>query len=145
VRTSIPRRPRRAGAPRCLTEGPIAYANNGVAIYDALDAGNRDALAWEVQDACDGHPQMSGQYHYHAISRCLVAFRDGFGHSSRVGWALDGFAIHGPRGSDGKLLTNGDLDACHGHTHRVGGRRTYHYHATREFPYTLGCFSGRAG
>ena len=38
-----------------------------------------------------------------------------------------------------------DLDACHGHKHKVGGRRVYHYHATREFPYTLGCFSGRAG
>jgi hypothetical protein len=145
VRVSIPRSPRRVSSPGCLSEGPIGYASNGVAIYDALDGGNRDALAWEVQDVCDGHPQRSGEYHYHAISRCLTGYAAGRSHSARVGWALDGFAIHGPRGARGKLLTNEDLDACHGHTHEVSGKRRYHYHATREFPYTLGCFSGRAG
>jgi hypothetical protein len=145
VRASIPARPAKAASPECLTGGPIGYLTNGVAIFDALDAGGRDALAWEVQDTCDGHPQMSGMYHYHAISRCLTTFKAGSSHSGRMGWALDGFAIYGPRGSGGKLLTNGALDACHGHTHRIRGRRAYHYHATLEFPYTLACFRGRTG
>ena len=30
----------------------------GVALFDAFDAGGRDAGAWEVQDGCNGHPQM---------------------------------------------------------------------------------------
>ena len=142
VQVSIPSSPRRAPSPRCLSEGAIGYSTNGVAIYDALDAGGRDALAWEAQDSCDGHPQRSGQYHYHAVSRCLTTYAAGSSHSGRAGWAMDGYAIHGPRGAGGRLLANADLDACHGHTHRVNGRRTYHYHATREFPYTLGCFRG---
>jgi len=37
-------------------------------------------------------------------------------------------------------------DACHGHTHTVpwDGALTdiYHYHATTEYPYTLGCYVG---
>jgi hypothetical protein len=41
-------------------------------------------------------------------------------------------------------MRNSRLDACHGHTHTVkidGKRRSaYHYHATMEFPYTVGCF-----
>jgi hypothetical protein len=59
---------------------------------------------------------------------------------------LDGFPIFGPRGDGGRELTNVDLDECHGHTHEVelDGRRvaTYHYHFTREYPYTIGCFRG---
>ena len=44
------------------------------------------------------------------------------------------------------MLTNADLDECHGHTHAIAwdGRTVtmYHYHATWEFPYVLGCFRG---
>jgi hypothetical protein len=43
-------------------------------------------------------------------------------------------------------ITNDDLDACHGRTStiKVFGRRTrtYHYDATAEYPYTIGCFRG---
>ena len=67
-------------------------------------------------------------------------------HSAVVGYALDGFPITGRRGDAGKLLSNADLDSCHGHvgTIVVDGKRvrTYHYHATLEHPYTLGCFHG---
>lgn len=52
----------------------------------------------------------------------------------------------GSSGKHGKLLANADLDACHGHTHRVklDGKtvRIYHYHATLEYPYTVGCYAG---
>ncbi len=44
------------------------------------------------------------------------------------------------------MLSNANLDACHGHTGSIvrnGKRvRSYHYHATHEYPYTLGCFKG---
>ena len=52
----------------------------------------------------------------------------------------------GHRGEDGQVLTNDDLDECHGHTHEVevDGEvvEAYHYHATWEFPYAVGCFHG---
>ena len=65
-------------------------------------------------------------------------------------WGLseNGFGIYGRHGEGGRLLANADLDECHGHTHDIewDGRRIslYHYHATWEYPYTLGCFRGRA-
>ena len=43
--------------------------------------------------------------------------------SGLVGFALDGYPIYGPRGDGGKLLTNDDLDACHGQVSKVWLRR----------------------
>ncbi|HAJ61709.1 MAG TPA: hypothetical protein DCP31_22720 [Cyanobacteria bacterium UBA8543] len=61
---------------------------------------------------------------------------------------MDGFGIYGHRGEGGKVLTNADLDACHGHTHPIewDGKQVnlYHYHATWEYPYTVGCYRGTA-
>jgi hypothetical protein len=46
----------------------------------------------------------------------------------------------------GRVLDDSALDSCHGRTSSVafgGKRRTiYHYDATLEYPYTLGCFHG---
>jgi len=146
VSYSLPRHPKKAAEPGCLSGGPIGIAKNGVAIFDALDAEDRDAVAHEVQDHCGGHPQRLGIYHYHAIPSCLTRHEPKNRASGLVGWALDGYPIFGPRGHGGKLLTDADLDACHGQTSRVfyEGRRQriYHYNATLEYPYTLGCFHG---
>jgi hypothetical protein len=143
---SLPRHPKKAGSPHCLGAGPIGFAKNGVAIFDGLDAEDRDAVAHEVQDSCGGHPQMQGIYHYHSIPSCLTAGESPKKASGLVGYALDGYPIFGPRGPHGTLLTDADLDACHGRTSRVffEGRwqRIYHYSATLEYPYTLGCFHG---
>jgi hypothetical protein len=128
----------------CLTPGAIGVMTTGVIIFDALDALVRDAVAHETQDACGGHPQMSGAYHYHNLSDCIED--EGTGHSVLVGYAMDGFGIYGVRGEDGQPLTNADLDECHGHTHVIewDGQMVemYHYHATYEYPYTIGCFRG---
>jgi len=137
----IPARPARAPTPACLPMGMIGFTTTGVAIYSALDDAGRDAAAHEVQDACDGHPQGKGQYHYHSASPCLPG-ADG---SADVGFALDGYPILGMRGADGALLTNEDLDACHGRAESVtvdGRHFDYAYRMTREYPYTLGCFTG---
>jgi hypothetical protein len=116
----------------------------GAQLYNALDALGRDAVAHEVLDKCSGHPDPSGTYHYHSLSGCIPD--PGMGHSKLVGYALDGFGIYGLRGSDGKTLTDSDLDACHGHTHVVdwNGKKVsmYHYHMTREYPYSIGCYKG---
>jgi hypothetical protein len=143
---SLPLHPKRASSPGCLSGGPIGIARNGVAIFNALDAADRDAVAHEIQDLCGGHPQQQGLYHYHGIPSCLTKNDSTKRHASLVGFALDGFAIYGPRGGGGRLLSDDDLDACHGHVGKVwlDGRRqrVYHYHATLEYPYTLGCYRG---
>ena len=134
-----------AASPSCLPMGMIGIAVNGVALFNALDDSHRDAVAHETQDACEGHPQMRGIYHYHSIPTCLTG-TSVKGQERLVGYALDGFPIFGPRDAAGRLLTDADLDACHGHVGWVTLRgervRIYHYHATLEYPYTLGCFRG---
>jgi hypothetical protein len=44
------------------------------------------------------------------------------------------------------MVTNAQLDECHGHVHPVMWNGTlqpiYHYHLNREFPYAVGCFRG---
>ncbi len=57
--------PEPARSPSCVPMGMIGVALDGVAIYNALDAAGRDAVAHEVQDLCSGHPQGRGEYHYH--------------------------------------------------------------------------------
>jgi hypothetical protein len=63
-----------------------------------------------------------------------------------MGYILDGFGIYGHHGEGGRELTSADLDECHGHTHPIewdGQMVTmYHYHATWDFPYTVGCMRG---
>jgi hypothetical protein len=143
-RFDLPLQPAAASQPSCVPMGPIGVLLNGVVFFNALDAQGKDAVAHEIQDRCNGHPERSGAYHYHNITPCLSF--GGTGHSPMVGYAFDGFGIYGSKGEDGRVLTDADLDECHGHTHEVewNGQRVtiYHYHATLESPYTVGCFHG---
>jgi hypothetical protein len=127
----------------CVPMGMIGVALNGVAIFNALDDGGRDAVAHEVQDLCGGHPQMRGEYHYHGPSPCLP---DQSGTDALIGYALDGFGITSIYDGQGKEITNADLDECHGRVSEIpwNGKRVtiYHYVLTREYPYTVGCFRG---
>jgi hypothetical protein len=143
----LPAEPVAQAAPSCVPMGMIGLSLSGTAIFNAFDLAGRDAPAYEIQDRCNGHPERGGQYHVHDWSSCFADSGSSSGaHSSIAGWMLDGFPIFGPRGDGGRELTNVDLDECHGHTHEVelDGRRvaTYHYHFTREYPYTIGCFRG---
>jgi len=135
--------PKLAASPSCVG-GTIGVSVLGVPIYSAFDAGGRDAAAHEVQDSCDGHPEITGQYHYHSLSACwkdVAGFDPGL-----FGYALDGFGIYVDRGSSGELLASNALDECHGRTSAITwhGRRTvmYHYVATPDFPYLVGCYRG---
>jgi hypothetical protein len=75
-----------------------------------------------------------------------IGFEGNAGPSPLFGYALDGYGIYGPRGEDGQMITNSQLDQCHGHTESVlwDGKitRIYHYHLNREYPYSIGCFHG---
>jgi len=145
VRLELPARPQLAAGASCAP-GAVGILLSGAVLFNALDAPGRDAVAHETQDSCQGHPQESGVYHYHSLSTCVPDKVDASGHSELVGYALDGFGIYGRRGEGGKILTSADLDECHGHTHEIlwDGKKVvmYHYHATWDFPYTVGCLRG---
>jgi hypothetical protein len=129
--------------PACLG-GEVGVMLTGVALFDAFDAGGRDAGAWEVQDGCNGHPQISSEYHYHTLSSCIQDTNV----DTVIGFALDGFPITGPKVGDNNILTTSDLDECHGITSTItlDGKQveTYHYVMTQDFPYSASCFRATA-
>jgi hypothetical protein len=131
------------GPAKCMG-GEVGVLLTGVALFNAFDAGGRDAGAWEIQDACEGHPQSSGLYHYHTLSSCIKDV----GVNTVIGFALDGFPITGPKVGEGNFLSTDDLDECHGITSemtldnkKVTG---YHYVMTQDFPYSVSCFRSEA-
>ena len=127
-----------APSPSCLSLGAIGVTMNGVIIYNAADGRGEDAVAREIVDAFGGHPAQS-DYHYHFIPERLESEPLSGGHSTIVGYINDGFPLYGYMGEGGVEMFNDDLDLCHGHTHGAIG---YHYHATIEYPYTVGCYKG---
>lgn len=141
--------PKVAKTPSCVPMGMIGFALTGAKIFNALDARGDDAPAHEIQDRCNGHPEHTGEYHYHNQPPCMSDAHSGpNGHSDLIGYALDGFGMFGPQEASGRILTTNDLDACHGHTGPVlwDGKvvTMYHYHFTADYPYTIGCFTGKA-
>lgn len=127
------------GTPQCMS-GEAGVMITGSALFNAFDAGGRDAGAWELQDSCDGHPQISGEYHYHTLSRCIADVSV----QKVIGYALDGYPITGPKIGDNNILTTDDLDECHGIVSAVqqdgATLTTYHYVMTQDFPYSVSCF-----
>jgi hypothetical protein len=131
------------GSPNCMG-GQVGIMLTGTALFNAFDAGGRDAGAWEVQDGCSGHPEKTGEYHYHTLSSCIKDINV----NTVIGFALDGFPITGPQVSAGNILTTADLDVCHGLTSEVvlDNKKvtTYHYVMTQDFPYSASCFRAKA-
>ena len=142
---ALPVNPKAAQKPSCVGLGAIGVLKDGVYLYNALDASGRDAAAHEVQDACGGHPDGSSSYHHHDAPPCIVAAAPK-GKATLVGYARDGYGIYVVRDASGQMPTNTSLDACHGTTSVVPWngkkRRVYHYVATLEYPYTVGCYHG---
>lgn len=139
---NLPVNPTYSDTPYCMG-GEVGIMLTGVALFNGFDAGLRDAAAYEVQDSCNGHPQVTGEYHYHSLSSCITNVDV----TNVIGYAVDGFPITGPRVADGKFLTTDDLDECHGITSEImlDGKMTstYHYVMTQDFPYSVSCFRGK--
>jgi hypothetical protein len=127
------------GTEQCMS-GTVGVMLTGVSLFNGFDAGGRDAVAWEMQDGCNGHPQSTHQYHYHSLSSCITDTSV----STVIGFALDGFPITGPKVSNGNILTTSDLDTCHGISSSIlldgTYTTTYHYVMTQDFPYSVSCF-----
>lgn len=143
ISLELPLMPAVAAYSSCVPMGMIGVALDGVPFFNALDDAGRDAVAHEVQDSCNGHPQHRGEYHYHGPSPCMKSMT---GNNTLIGYALDGFGIYSMYDENGRELTNSDLDECHGRVSRImwDGKlvEMYHYVLTREYPYTVGCFRG---
>jgi len=89
-------------------------------------------------DDCGGHVNLAAGYHYHAATGCSRSYPSCDGHAPLIGYAADGYAIHGMRNGDGNEPTN--LDACRGHTDAARG---YHYHVAGPGENLfIGCFHG---
>jgi hypothetical protein len=142
---TLPENPTIAAKPSCMNEGAVGMLRNGVKVFNSLDAKGLDAVAHESQDLCQGHPAKT-TYHFHNVPSCLRNATSG--PSTVVGWLADGFPVVVERDASGALPTNADLDECHGRTSPIllnGNVVTmYHYSATLEFPYFVGCFKGTA-
>ena len=145
--------------------GAIGVLVNGVEVFgvgspcgfssDCTDEGAPtdyvDAVDSEghTVDSCAGHAAPTGGYHVHsgiAINSteqreaCRLPVDVEGEHSQLLGWMFDGFGLYGRYSQGGQLPTN--LDECGGHTHKIGGIMTYHYHLPDEFPWTIGCYKG---
>jgi len=142
VHEALPLNPVYSETPNCMGM-EVGYMLNGVPLFNGFDAGLRDAAAHEVQDGCQAHPQVSGQYHYHSLSSCLKDANV----KTVIGYALDGFPITGPMVTAQKYLTTGDLDECHGITSEIiqdgQPKISYHYVMTMDFPYSVSCFRAK--
>ncbi len=144
---TLPLNPVAAASPSCVGMGPIGVLNDGVFLFNALDAAGLDGGAHEIFDQWDEHPDGANMLHHHFVPPFMVdAASHAPGSSTLVGYAADGYGIYVQYNSAGQLVTNADLDACHGTTSPVlwNGKvqDVYHYDATLEYPYTVGCFHG---
>jgi hypothetical protein len=148
---TLPRDPVLRATPKCIEEiftGVVSQTGAAWHLDIAADNHNNllDPVSALPMDSCWGHPYAE-QYHYHGYSwKCFPNQGEAGAHSPLFGYAIDGFGVFGPRGEGGKLVTNEDLDECHGHTHEIEWdgemKEMFHYHVNGEYPYSIGCFRG---
>lgn len=141
----IPLNPKEASSKSATPLGPIGISLNGVPFFNQY-AGPNQPLTFEINsfDQFGGHPQQTGQYHYHLEPFYLTKTK---GKNAFLGVLLDGFPVYGPF-ENGKIVTNIDLDAYHGHNSKTTDfpNGIYHYHITDADPYLNGSgFFGVAG
>ena len=188
----IPLAPVAAATTTAIPElGLVGFSVAGLPFYGPNEGGQPAAEAFGdpiyngITDGCSGHTAQNGDYHNHALKpKCLtqaavasktpwtLADEDGAKPSPIIGFALDGFAVHGPWGcvdaacskpvkfqSGYKLTGNPKTYAWKAYTYtanaadptvldacngRTGPDGVYRYHATEGFPYILGCYKGTA-
>jgi hypothetical protein len=112
-------------------------------------------VAIPALDACGGHPQPDGPYHWHLVPQVVNNLLDKEGitnvsctnitqsANTIIGYARDGFPIYGYEESDGSTPTG--LDDCNGHTGVTDDfpNGQYHYHVTNtDVPNILPCTYG---
>ncbi len=148
----IPTSPEVLDTPTDLsTISQVGLALDGVTIFgDAPSVADRGGLP--ALDACGGHIDPSGYYHWHFGAESIQTNLDEAGADvtcavdqdaeALIGFSYDGYAIYGPE-EDRTIPT--DLDECSGHTSETADLGTvYHYHLTYDSPNLPGCRVGAA-
>lgn len=145
ITMTIPKDPALSYDRICIPREIYGLALSGAPFHSPFDESNQDTRVYRMQDSCNGHTDASGHYHYHGASSCLENIERP--DHTLVGYALDGFGIFGAFNADGTMVTNKELDGCHGHTHDIDWdgvtKEMYHYHTTDVFPYTVSCLRGK--
>lgn len=133
----IPISPAEASSKQATPLGPIGVSLNGVPFFNQY-AGPGTPLTNEINsfDQYNGHPQQSGEYHYHVEPLYITSLK---GKNSLLGVLLDGYPVYGPV-ENGVTLTDANLDAYHGHFGATADfpNGIYHYHITADAPYING-------
>lgn len=136
----IPLNPTVATTHAATPLGPIGVAVNGVALFNQYAGPNNQVLTSEINsfDKYYGHPQATGQYHYHVEPLYLTTVKST--KSGLMGFLLDGFPVYGPQEENGTTILSSSLDAFHGHGHATVDypNGIYHYHFTADAPYLNG-------
>ncbi|WP_408040177.1 YHYH protein [Tenacibaculum amylolyticum] len=134
----IPLNPSEAANKQATSLGPIGISVNGVPFYNQYAGPNNQPLTNEIDsfDQYLGHPQNTGQYHYHIEPLFLT---DALGKTAFLGLLADGFPVYGPQ-ENGGTITSADLDDYHGHVSVTPEfpDGIYHYHITADDPYING-------
>jgi hypothetical protein len=117
----------------------VGVAVNGVPIFGNFAAPGDDIFEEAMTfDACQGHPQMTGQYHYHSEPYAISS-----DDSSFIGVLRDGYPLYGRRDPGGSLPA--DLDSAGGHTSATVDSTTavYHYHVNEQVSTNSGTLGER--
>jgi hypothetical protein len=144
----VPKNPIYSDTPQPINSLIIGVTLTGTVWHAEIANASQDSWYNPISilpiDECFGHP-YSEQYHLHAYSwKCLEDRQ--CGPFLLLGYALDGYGIYGPYDKNGKIITNAQLDECHGLVSEVlwEGKLTniYHYVLNNEYPYSIGAFRG---
>ena len=134
----IPKNPKFLEEPYKITKKTqeIGIALNGVVIAGPYDSQDKIAPYNRVVDECSSHADPQGMYHYHFSPLCLKNSKGeavGTRPLNQIGWSFDGFKIFGLADRKKHMPV---IDNCNGHSHNG----EYHYHATIDYPFFMGCF-----
>jgi hypothetical protein len=180
---TLPSTPKYTTTTTTTNQGPIGVLLDGGALYNPYEANHStvatadnfvasvNGVSASFLDNCDGHPGPGGQYHYHGLPTCLVAYATGS--SERVssvtstsgettasvnednvaakrpvilGFAFDGFGIYDNVAMNGSLVGVSKLDSCNGIFSPVPGypHGVYHYvlENVKGARSSIGCYHG---
>jgi hypothetical protein len=180
---TLPITPEYSKTTTVTNQGPIGVLLDGAALYNPYEANHStvatvdnfvataNGVSASFLDDCDGHPGPGGEYHYHGLPTCLVAYATGS--TERVasvtstsgattahvnednaaakkpvilGFAFDGYGIYDNVAMNGSTIPVSALDACNGIFSPVPGypHGVYHYvlENVKGARSSIGCYHG---
>ena len=181
---TLPLVPKYTKTTTTTNQGPIGFLLDGAALYNPYEANHAtvatadnfvttvNGVSASFLDDCDGHPGPGGQYHYHGLPACLVAYATS-GATEQVasvsstnatattavnednaaarkpvilGFAFDGYGIYDNVAMNGSTVPVSALDACNGVFSVVPGypHGVYHYvlENVKGARSSIGCYHG---